>query len=408
MPAELDCPRCGEALPLGEPDCPYCSGRKKIPIYRRDPVVITAVIAIAVALWVVATLVTRAYAGHQQQLADEWFHRGQSSLAAGHLDQAVRDLHTALSYSHDNFDYRLQLADALSAGGHTREARAYLQALWDEDPGNGVVNLQLARLAVRTGDTATAIRFFRGAAFGVWQDDPVENRRAARIELVSFLLAHNLAQQAQSELIGIAAGLAPRDTAGMLQVADLMMQAGDLRRALFEYQTVVALDPKNTAALSGAGKAAFNLQMYSEAREYLQRARSSRATDPQVSAELDQAERILQMDPYERGLSAAERERRIVAAFHAAGARLNQCAASRNVDLNTPSATGPLPADYSDLKRTQRSVTAANLRRNPEQGDAAMDLVFRIEHDTNLVCGPGDSTDQALVLVAQRRGRSIP
>ncbi len=407
MPAELDCPRCGEALPLGESDCPYCAGRKKVPLYRRDPVVITAVVVIAVALWVVATLVTRAYAGHQHQLADDWFHRGQSNLTAGHLDQAVLDLHTALSYSHDNFDYRLQLAEALSAGGHTREARAYLLALWEEDPGNGLVNLRLARLATRSGDTSSAIRYFRGAAFGVWQEDPVENRRAARIELVHFLLAHSLSQNAQSELIGIAAGLSPRDTAGMLQVADLMMQAGDLRRALAEYQTVLSLDPKNTGALSGAGKAAFALQMYPEAREFLQRATSAGATDPQLAAELQQADLILHSDPYELRLSAAERERRIVAAFSAAGTRLSQCAASRN-DLSNPSTPGPLLTDDSDFKQMQRSVTVANLRRNPEQGDAAMDLVYRIERDTTAACGAGDRIDQALTLIAQRRARSIP
>ena len=408
MAAERDCPRCDEALPLGESDCPYCAGRKKIPLYRRDPVVITTVIVIAVALWVVATLVTRAYAAHQQQLADEWFKRGQSDLMAGRLDQAVRDLHTALSYSHDNFDYRLKLTDALSAGGHTREARAYLLAMWDEDPGNGLVNLQLARQAAQAGDTPGAIRYFRGAAFGVWQDDPVENRRSARIELVHFLLAHNLTQQAQSELIGVAANLSPSETTDMLQVGDLMMKAGDPRRALTEYQNVLSLGRKNTDAVVGAGKAAFALQMYPEARDLLRRAKAAGATDPQVSTELDQAELVLEMDPYERGISAAERERRIVAAFNAAGTRLNQCAASRNVDLSNSSTTGPLSADNSDFKQIERSVTSANLRRNPEQGDAAMDLVFRIERDTTAACGPGDRTDQALSLIAQRAGRLAP
>ena len=49
MPAELDCPRCGEALQLGESDCPYCAGRKKVPLYRRDPVVHTVELTLLVA-----------------------------------------------------------------------------------------------------------------------------------------------------------------------------------------------------------------------------------------------------------------------------------------------------------------------------------------------------------------------
>jgi hypothetical protein len=54
------------------------------------------------------------------------------------------------------------------------------------------------------------------------------------------------------------------------------------------------------------------------------------------------------------------------------------------------------------------AINASALRRNPQQGDAAMDLVFRIERDTAQVCGPGSAADLALMLVAQRREGNSP
>ena len=63
------CPHCGEPLPSGEPDCPYCAGRKKVPLHHREPLVIAAVVIVAAALWAGTTFVTAAYAARQQHLA---------------------------------------------------------------------------------------------------------------------------------------------------------------------------------------------------------------------------------------------------------------------------------------------------------------------------------------------------
>ncbi|MGZ4812264.1 MAG: tetratricopeptide repeat protein [Terriglobales bacterium] len=361
---------------------------------------------VAIALWVLTTVITRAYAVRQQQLAREWFQRGQADVREGRLDDAVREQQTALYYSHDNFEYRLRLAEALVAEVRTRQGQAYLLALWEEEPGNGMVNLELARLAVQANEVQAALRYFHGAVYGLWQDDPAGNRRAARIELVRFLLGHALAQQAQAELIGVAAGLPPRDVPLMLQVAGLMTQAGDPRRALAEYRDVLALEPDNPDALAGAGKAAFVLQMFPEAGEYLRRA-ARHSQDPQIATELQQAELVLQMDPYEPRLPAAERERRIRSAFAQAGTRLQQCASRHSIDLDQRPANNPLATDYANWTALQRSVTASNFRRNPEQGDSAMDLVFQIERNTAQACGPGPSADQALMMIAQRHERSM-
>ncbi|MBZ5568788.1 MAG: tetratricopeptide repeat protein [Acidobacteriia bacterium] len=407
MAPDLVCPRCGEPLLPGQPDCPYCTGRKRIPLHHREPVIIAAVVMVAVALWVATTFVTKAYAARQQQLARQWFERGDGDLRAQHLDAAVRELQSALAYSHDNFQYRLRLAEALAAQGHTRQAQGYLHALWDEDPANGTVNLELAQLAARSNDVAGALRFYHGAVYGIWQDDPAQRRREARFDLIEFLLAHRSPQQAQSELIALAADL-PRDPALMLRVAGLMMKAGDYARALQGFREALALAPNHAAALAGAGEAAFSLQMYTEASGYLRRAIAEDTQDPQAAAHLQTAELVLLMDPYQRRLPASERERRIIDAFAQAGIRLQQCASARNIKLDQPLGNDPLATDYANWTALKPRVNPRSLRRNPEQGDAAMDLVFRIERDTEQVCGPGSAADLALLLIAQRREGTTP
>lgn len=362
---------------------------------------------VAMALWVATAFATRAYAARQQQLAREWFDRGEMEMRAGRLAQSVADFRTALAYSRDNSNYRLRLAEALAAQGETRQAQSQLLGLWDQEPGNGTVNLELARLAAQRNDVTGALRFFHGAIYGVWQDDPAGHRREARLELIEFLLRHNARQQAQAEAIALAEDL-PRDPALMLRVAGLMRQAGDYRRALQEYREVLAIEPRHSAALAGAGQAAFGLRMYAEAREYLRAPVAEHTQDPVAESELATAELVLQMDPYQPRLPAAERERRIINAFSQAGQRLQECASARGISLEQQPGIIPLASDYASWMSLKPAITPRNLRRNPEQGDAAMDLVFRIERDAAQACGPGGAPDQALLLIAQRREDARP
>src|SRR5262249_26849521 len=84
----------------------------------------------------------------------------------------------------------LSVAGTSSAASQA-EARSYLLDLWQESPGDGEVNLQLARLASRTGDDASARRYYENAIAGVWEGDAIEivrRRRQARLEFYRYLL----------------------------------------------------------------------------------------------------------------------------------------------------------------------------------------------------------------------------
>lgn len=117
------------------------------------------------------------------------------------------------------------------AAGQLAEARNYLLSLWEREPGNGTVNLELAHLAVRQRSEPDALRFFHGAIYGAWDEDATTRRRAARLELVHFLLDSGDNARAQAELIALAAGLR-REPELQTQAGELMLRAGGYEPAL--------------------------------------------------------------------------------------------------------------------------------------------------------------------------------
>lgn len=398
--------RCGEPIPPEEVDCPYCAGRKQYPFLHREPVLIAAIIGISIGLWLVAHGVTQAYGHRQDHLARTWFAAGDKELRAGNYPTAIADLQTAVVYSHDSPEVRLRLAEALVAEGtphRIRQAQAYLRALWDEQPGDATVNLQLARLAARSGDVAGAERYYNGAIYGVWATDPVVSRRDTRLELVRFLLARDLFQHAQSQLIALAADT-PQDADQLVQLGRMFLQAGDAGRALQEYRLAARAQPRNAAAFSGAGLAAFQQADYSVARGYFQRAVALDPADNRSTDLLHVSELVLQLDPYAPRIGRDERDRRVVADIGRTLNRIQECATAKFIDLNAQPAVGTLDMDFQQLTALKASTTARALSENPDRIDPAMELVFRSQNDASQICGQPAADDFAIVLIGRANG----
>src|SRR5207248_4896001 len=140
----------------------------------------------------------------------------------------------------------------LMARGRYDQAGAYFLSLLESEPGDGLINLQLARLAVLRRDLADAQRFFHGAIYGIWDEDPDANRRQARLELIDFLLKEKHTTQAESELVALTSNL-PRDRTLQLQVAGLFEGVGDFEHATRMYSEALRLDPRDGNALFGLG-----------------------------------------------------------------------------------------------------------------------------------------------------------
>src|SRR6202453_5201000 len=155
----------------------------------REPVILALLCALAVVAFLAVGGLSRMYHAQQETLANRWFTRGTVDLKDAHFDRAVGDFRAALRYSRDSYDYQLNLAQALIGLKRTDEAYAYLINLWEREPENGLVNLELARIAAQKGQTERALRYYHNAIYAIWPGDQEVQRRIIMLALIECLIA---------------------------------------------------------------------------------------------------------------------------------------------------------------------------------------------------------------------------
>lgn len=446
---EAVCPVCKRPLAQADAPCRYC-GEDSPGVFHIRPLFLALVLIVSAAFGTATVFANRFYQNKQQRLGEMWFGRGQAALSAGNPQAAIQDFRNALYYSHDDRAYRLRLAEALVAAHHIPEAQSYLSTLWQDEPSNSTINLQLARLAANQGETQVALRYYHGAIYGLWPaGDAAASRQQTRLELIHYLLGLRATTQADAELIALTPEL-PRSPGAHTQVGQLFMQAADQGRALQQFEDALRLNSRDPAALQGAGEAAFQLGRYHQASQYLERAVRVQGHDPKAEELLATSRLVLEWNPYAKSISSKQRAARIVQAFRQASQRLQQCAAAKDVPLTpapvpppaaraaaTPasapghpksglvakifgkmkpggSAAAPAQGDSSQadagkmqqlqLQVTQLSpgVRTYKLERDPQLADLAMGLVSQIETVTAHQCGTPQGPDLALLLLAHQ------
>jgi tetratricopeptide (TPR) repeat protein len=364
---------------------------------RQRPALLVVLSTLAVFFFLAVTGLSHAYYRQREFLGDRWSARGYADLKANNYDAAVTDFRAALLYSRDDYFYQLNLAEALIGLSRTREASAYLLNLWDREPENGVVNLDLARIARQQGRTDQAIRYYHGAVYAAWKRGEESKRRDSRFELIDLLLQNKDQGDAEAELIALAANANDEPTL-QKRIGDLFSRAGDYEHSLAAYRTALGTNQHDDAALAGAGYAAFQLQRYPLAQHYLKSATAAGATDPQSAQLLETTESVLHMDPFRPQISSTDRRKAVLDAFETAGQRLAFCPLPKS-GMSGPDGSAPsLNNEWNTLKPR---ISAAGLSRNPDLGDKAMDLAFRIERQTSMVCGAPTGKDLALLLIAK-------
>ncbi len=381
-------------------------------IFPRSAILVLVLLTLAavVGFAVVGHLVTR-YNANQQARGRRLYAQGLADLNSGNPNQALEELRAALSCDPNNGQYELSLGRALRDTGRLDEAESYLESLWQRTPEDGTINLALARVAARRGSINDALRYYHNAMYGIWASDVDGNRRKAQTELIEFLLQKNALAEARSELVSLAAWLPP-DPVLQLRTAELMLQAHDYGDALAEYERVLRLDHGNAVALAGAGQTAYRAGSYRTAQRYLQAAVSANATDANLRDLLASTNTILRTNPFARRISDAERNRRLAAAFDAAGQRLTNCAQQRGISLTTvkPAASslsappGSAPSLVSLESRWLAIKPDLRRLRYEEENDlpdVIMDLVFSIEQQTALDCGAPQDLNHALLMIAR-------
>lgn len=359
------------------------------PYLRRQPVTLALLTGLAVLFFLAVSALARIHDAQRESLAERWAARGVDSLKSQQYLGAVEDFRTALLYSRDNGAYQLSLAEALMGLNRPDEAHAYLVNLWEREPDNGLVSLELARIAVNKGETEQALRYYHNAIYGTWSGDQDIARRKVRLELISYLMRINAHPQAEAELIDLAAtvGDNPQEQE---QLGEMFAQLGDDQRALAAFRTSIKLERHNPAALAGAGAAAYQLGQYAEAEHYLEEALAEHPGDAQTAERLKMTEYVLHWDPLRPGLNQRQQIRIAIAAFNAAGDRLKSC--------KVPDAQEQgFQQQWTKLKP---QMTERKLNENPDAINTAMSLVFSIEKETASTCGEQTDTDKALLLVA--------
>lgn len=408
MPQEGDrlCPRCGQVIPAGQTDCPVCTRPQGfLWTLERETLVLFSIVLLAV-FFVIAAFVSRRYHAELRGLGRQWYHRGEIALKANRPMKAVDNFHTALIYAKETpaFPvYQMSLAEALVQANRLAEAKVQLRSLYEQQPGSGRVNLELARMSAKTHDVSDAIRYYHNAIFGGWENNPETHRRDVRFELCKFLLKENERNAAESELIALQAEL-PSNASLHLQVGQMFVAVADYRRALKEFQQAAKLNPKQSEAWAGAGEASYQLTDYAQARRYLRKAVDLNPKNLQAAQKLEVSRLVLELDPFQRRLSQEERSKRTVAAFRQSLSYFKQCAQSKGVNLQSRQTTGPFEGVYSSARKMQSKVSRRNLLRDPDMINSVMDLVAQMEETAQQACGTPPVPDQALLMISHTRG----
>src|SRR5579864_1721395 len=145
------------------------AGRSRLRSYlAREPVLLAGLTLLAIVLFLLVTGLSRMFHAQQEALGERWFSRGAEDLKEQRYDRAVQEFRAALRYSRDNYVYQLNLAEALIGVKRTSEASAYLTVLWERQPEDGLVNLELARIVAQQGEVEQALRYYHNAIYATW------------------------------------------------------------------------------------------------------------------------------------------------------------------------------------------------------------------------------------------------
>ena len=276
----------------------------------QDSLSLLALTVVSVAIFVLTYYFFNSFSEHRKVLERRWFARGQQALAAGNPQYAVEAFRSALSLSSDNATYELSLAEALSAAKRYDEAYVYFSSLHDAQPGDGFLNLQLARLEVKRNNPARAVSYYRSALTGLWYGHGAEQRFQIRLELAKYLMSFGENTDAQGDLL-TAEGNSLDNPAELFEVATLLNQAGDPSDAFAAYQRVerhagaksalvlrALLEEANVAASMGQYKrAAQALDGYNaKARQHPSAA--NRQQKHTAQQQLIRLQRLLQLVPF--------------------------------------------------------------------------------------------------------------
>ena len=284
----------------------------------------TSVSAILIVLFVITGALSSSYWKERTKLGEMSFGRGQELAARGKMSDAVDDYREALLYTPDDQQYRLSLSTALLSIGALNEAQTHLEQLLQADPTNGRVNLALAHIAVKRGNSNQAIDYYQRAVYEYWPPNDIPQRRQARWELIDLLRRNHRRSEVVGELIQLYAS-APPDPEQRAKIGFLLIQYGAISEAAQVFRNMERTYPQLAYAHRGLGSVFFASGEYVSARHEFQHAIRLDPKDQESADLLSLTNGVIDLDPVLPTLSGAERLRRSSNLLNRVIATLTEC-----------------------------------------------------------------------------------
>lgn len=349
-------------------------------------------------LFALTTFLFRSFSARRVELGEQFAVSGQNALKRGDAEQAVHDLRLSLSYAPDEMGNRLLLAEALAQANHPDQARGYFLGLLDEQPADGFLNLQLARLARQRKDTQAAVSYYRAAGVGNWSDDSLSPRFHVQLELAEYLIDLGNLPAARAELL-VAAADAPVDATVQTTLGEAFERASDPTDALRLYQRAIKLNPDAAAAIYKAGRVAYQTGDYVTAARLLALARRTDLRTELGDQDAQEAERLLDSSQRIEELTLSstlpshDRVEHLLRAMPIARARFESCSAQFS-EGQLPPKLQALQSGWDDADKLRGKRSALD---DASEQENLTRLIFQTEQVAAQLCG-APSGDDALLL----------
>ncbi len=386
-----------------------------------DSLALLGLTGISIVIAVLTYFFFNSFRQHRSVLEKRWYVRGEQALAAGNPQYAVEAFRSALSLSAANPTYELSLAEALAAANRNDQAYAYFSSLYDAQPGDGFLNLQLARLEVKRQNPARAIQYYRSALTGLWYGHGAEQRFQIRLELAKYLMSFGENTQAQGDLL-TAEGNSLDHAGRLFAVAELLEQARDPSDAWTAYRRVEqhagATAVQVLQSLLGEARVAASMGQYKRAALALDRYNAKARQHPAAASleqrraaqqQLSQLQRLLQLVPF-YALPPQQHAERVLLAANIAHRRYTACVSQlqlpagsgQNVSSSDAAALAALGTQWDQMG----PINPRKLPRDPALRQSLMAWTNQAEILTAKLCGAPSGDDALLLQLAMIPDRS--
>ncbi|HEX5431670.1 MAG TPA: tetratricopeptide repeat protein [Bryobacteraceae bacterium] len=338
-----------------------------------------------VLLFAGAVFLTQGYRAIRRGRAEARFRTGLHLADEGQYQQASEEFRAALTYSHDNPTYRLELAKTLMQLGQWDEAETHLTDLQQDDPTNSVINLMLARIDARNGQNQQAEIYYNRAIYGYWSENAEQNRISTRFELINLLDRGHEQSQAVAQLLQLVGEVPEDDFSTRLQIAGMLLSHGSTQSSADVYRGVIASEPRSAPAERGLGDAEFDLGNFADARNAYLAAARLEPSDPSLKQKVAESNTILSLDPTLVRLSATQRFNRAQDLLHRTFDAAGQCTM--------------LPAGLSDA--AQKALSEKPRRKREGDTVAMLGLAEEIWKLRSNAC-PKTPADPALAAIMSK------